>query len=94
MKLGRRENILPLCFTFVLDYAARGRIRRHRWSAVGGWQEVKFYPHSSYVLALAAGGFRRVFRYSTPPLAVSPLLPLPQMEGGERRDVAEGADQY
>ena len=26
----------PLCFAFVLDYAARGRIRRHRWSAVGG----------------------------------------------------------
>ena len=71
MKLGRRENILLLCFAFVLDCAARGRICRHRWSAVGGWQEMKFYPHSSYVLALAAGGFRCVFRYSTPPLAVA-----------------------
>ena len=72
MKLGRRENILLLCFAFVLDCAARGRIRRHsRWSAVGVWQGMKFYPHSSYVLALAAGGFRSVFRYSTPPLAVA-----------------------
>ena len=32
---------------------------------------MKFYPHSSYVLALAAGGFRCVFRYSTPSLAVA-----------------------
>ena len=24
MKLGQRENILPLCFAFVLDCAARG----------------------------------------------------------------------
>ena len=32
---------------------------------------MKFYPRSSYVLVLAAGGFRCVFRCSIPPLAVA-----------------------
>ena len=36
------------------------------------WHEMKSYsPHPSYVVVLAAGGFRSVSRDSTPPLAIT-----------------------
>ena len=70
----------------MLDCAACGHIRHHNgWSAVGVWQGMKFYLHSSYVLALSRWWFPLCFQIlhsTTGRLPVAELLCLSPLRGG------------